>query len=312
MSLSTAIPLEIRERLGSDVCALRLEREGQVSALRRGEGMYFWRRFTAPRPFVRIGLAVLGLKSRSRSEFLDVKIVENVVDIAGLPAAFDGFRLVQVADLHCDLDPELIDCVIRLMDGLVYDLCVFTGDYHDEIGQPFDESLELMKKLIPHCGRNPVGILGNHDFLAKVETLERAGLRILLNENVAVERGGSRIWICGVDDPHYFHTDDMAKSAAGIPPGECRILLCHSPEPWMDAAAIGFNLFLTGHTHGGQICLPSGFPIVRRAHVPRAQLSGRWKEGKMHGYTSRGTGGCSVPARLNCPPEITVHVLRCA
>jgi predicted MPP superfamily phosphohydrolase len=261
---------------------------------------------------VRTGLRLLGLSRRAYREFLDVQLVENIVVLPSLPRAFDGFRLLQISDLHSDIDPALIDRVIELLDLARFDLCVLTGDYHNQIGDAWDESLALTLRLMPHLGREPLAILGNHDFLAKVPAFEAGGLRVLLNESVAIERDGARVWICGVDDAHVFGTHDLRAASAGIPDGECRLLLSHSPETWREAADLGYALHLSGHTHGGQICLPGGFPIVRKAPVPRPLLAGPWREGEMLGYTSRGTGSCSVPARLNCPPEITIHILKCA
>lgn len=95
-----------------------------------------------------------------------------------------------------------------------------------------------------------------------------------------------------------------------MPAGEPAILLSHSPETWREAAALKFDLLLAGHTHGGQLCLPGGMPLVRNAPVPRRLLAGPWTEGTLTGYTSRGTGACGVAARLFCPPEITLHTLR--
>jgi predicted MPP superfamily phosphohydrolase len=262
------------------------------------------------RATVKTGLAVLGLSRRAYRNFLDVRLVENVVRIPSLPPAFEGFRLLQITDLHSDLDPQLIDCVIGLLQNVSFDQCVLTGDYHNEIGTLWDRSMEHTLRLIPHLGTRPLGVPGNHDFLAKFSILEEGGLRMLLNESVSLERNGARLWICGVDDAHLFRTHDLEAACRDIPAAECRILLSHTPETWQEAARLGYALHLSGHTHGGQICLPGGYPIIRKAAVPRALLAGPWRVDDMAGYTSRGTGSCSVAARLNCPPEITLHILR--
>ena len=89
------------------------------------------------------------------------------------------------------------------------------------------------------------------------------------------------------------------------------ILLSHSPETHREAAALGYDLQLSGHTHGGQICLPGGIPILHNAPGCRRELiAGPWREGSMLGYTSRGAGAAGVAARFFCPPEITIHTLR--
>lgn len=297
--------LDPAERLGSRLASQRLALEAEL-----WNGKRHRRSSRLLRATVKTGLAVLGLSGRAYRNFLDVRLVENVVHIPSLSPAFEGFRLLQITDLHSDLDPKLIDRVMGLLQKVSFDQCVLTGDYHNEIGTPWDRSMELTLRLIPHLGPRPLGVPGNHDFLAKFSILEEGGLRMLLNESVSLERNGERLWICGVDDAHQFRTHDLEAASRGIPAGECRILLSHTPETWRDAARLGYALHLSGHTHGGQICLPGGYPIVRKAAVPRALLAGPWREDGMAGYTSRGTGSCSVAARLNCPPEITLHILR--
>ena len=88
------------------------------------------------------------------------------------------------------------------------------------------------------------------------------------------------------------------------------ILLSHTPEIYRQAAHAGFDLLLSGHTHGGQICLPGGIPITLDSNLPHAFGAGAWKYGNMAGYTSVGAGLCIAPVRFNCPPEITLHRLR--
>ncbi|HSD96826.1 MAG TPA: hypothetical protein VLB06_06745, partial [Sulfuricaulis sp.] len=90
------------------------------------------------------------------------------------------------------------------------------------------------------------------------------------------------------------------------------ILLSHTPEAYRNAAHAGFRLMLCGHTHGGQICLPGGIPIITDADCPRALVAGPWMYHGLIGYTSVGAGASIVDVRLNCPPEITLHRLRCA
>lgn len=145
-----------------------------------------------------------------------------------------------------------------------------------------------------------------------VPPLEAAGLTFLLNENTAIERDGHRLWIAGIDDADHYRTHLPDRARAGIADDACTILLSHSPECFRESAAAGFALQLSGHTHGGQICLPGGTAIIRKSSVPGWMISGRWKYQDLIGYTSPGTGSCTAAARLNCPPEITVHVLRCA
>src|SRR5690606_31536466 len=111
-------------------------------------------------------------------------------------------------------------------------------------------------------------------------------------------------------DPHYYRADNLEKAAAGLPDGAVTILLAHSPEIYRHAAYADFDLLLCGHTHGGQICLPGGRPIICNANSPRELCRGAWRYRDLQGYTSLGSGACMVDVRINCPPEITVHHLR--
>lgn len=302
----------LAERLGRDVLERRIRKQAGLWAreVHQGSGVF---RLEGIIPFddlVRLGLRLTGLSRRAYREFLAVRLVTNEVVLPRLPAAFDGFRLLHLADLHCDLDPRIVDVALEKLHGLSADAVVLTGDYHNRIGEDHRLSLELMGRLLAGLPKPRFGVLGNHDFIEKVAYLEEAGLPILLNESTPIERQGHRLWICGIDDPHFFRTHDLARARRGVPETETAILLSHSPETWKEAEALGYSLLLGGHTHGGQLCLPGGFAPIRNAPVPRRLLAGSWREGRLVGYTSRGTGGCGVAARLFCPPEITVHVLR--
>jgi hypothetical protein len=262
------------------------------------------------RRLVPLVLRLLGLWRRAHAECLAVRVIENEVFLPALPAAFDGFRLLQITDLHTDIDPGLAAAVIAALRRTHFDRAVLTGDYHNEIGEDWDHSVELTASIIPHLGNAPLATLGNHDLLDMVPPLEAAGLTFLLNENVAIDRDGDRLWIVGIDDAEYYRTHFPLHARAGIPADACAILLSHSPECFRESAAAGFALQLSGHTHGGQICLPGGIAIVRKSTVPGRMIAGPWSHRDLVGYTSPGTGSCTAAARLNCPPEITVHTLR--
>jgi uncharacterized protein len=104
--------------------------------------------------------------------------------------------------------------------------------------------------------------------------------------------------------------DNIEKAASEIPDNGFSILLSHTPEIYRQAAHAGFDLLVSGHTHGGQICLPGPIPITLDSVLPRHMGSGPWKHGDMVGYTSVGVGTSVVPVRINCPPEITLHHLQ--
>jgi predicted MPP superfamily phosphohydrolase len=134
---------------------------------------------------------------------------------------------------------------------------------------------------------------------------------MLLNESETIVRGNHRIHLAGVDDAHYYGAANLEKAASRVPYGEFALLLSHTPEIYRQAAHTGFNLMLSGHTHGGQVCLPGSIPISLSSDLPRHMGAGPWRYQTMAGYTSAGVGSSIVPVRFNCPPEITLHHLHC-
>lgn len=185
-----------------------------------------------------------------------------------------------------------------------------TGDYRGATFGVFDAALEGMLRL-RSCLREPVyGVLGNHDTIRMVPGLEGMGICMLLNECEPISRRGDRIYLAGIDDAHYYRVDNIEKAATEIPTDGFSILLSHTPEVYRHAAHAGFDLLLSGHTHGGQICLPGSIPITLSSVLPRHMGCGPWKYHDMAGYTSAGAGSSIVAVRLNCLPEITLHHLQ--
>lgn len=309
---SQTIPEEIRRRLGEERTLRRLTLEEKLRGRKvvQGLGAFSLERYFSVNACIGTAINLCGLGGRGRKNILDLRIEMHEVAIKGLPKSFEGFRLMQLSDLHCDLDARMMERIGEAMASVPHDAVVLTGDYHNDVHAPFGDSLAAMRRFIPLLHPVRFAILGNHDYLAKVAPLEEEGLPFLLNESALIERGGSRIALCGIDDPHFFRTHDLSKVCSDIPEGTPSILLSHSPETYREAARLGFDLMLSGHTHGGQICLPGGIPIYRNAPgCRREHLAGSWREGRMIGYTSRGTGSAGVPARFHCPPEITIHTL---
>ena len=256
-------------------------------------------------------LNFVGLYERGNRNLLDIRTVENDVFIRDLPEAFDGFRLLQLTDLHLDIDSKLRGAIEKVVQPVDYDLALITGDYRASTGGSYqmalDETIEFMKAL-----KKPTyAILGNHDFIEFVKPLEdQAEMSFLINESIPLKKDGDTIWLSGVDDPHMYKMDNFKRTYANVPAGAVKILMSHSPETWKEAAEYGVDFMMCGHTHGGQICLPGGIPVIVHAKCPRNMISGSWDFKGVQGYTSKGTGGCGVPVRFNCPPEITIHTLR--
>ena len=302
----------LEARMGRNLLSERLLHQARRTAklIHQGEGIFRLERLIPFDTLVAICLSLAGLRQRARRNYLDVRLVTREWHIPSLPPAFDGFRLLHVTDLHIDLDFALVPVAERLIRSVPHDAAVLTGDYRNATDGDYRPCLEGMGGIIKCLAPQRWGILGNHDFIEMVPPLEAAGLPILLNEVAAIERNGQKLWIAGIDDPHFYKTHDLAKVRASVPEGSCSILLSHSPETYLDVERLGFDLQLSGHTHGGQLCLPGGIPVVVPCKVGRQYIRGPWRFGKLQGYTSPGIGGGGVPARLNCPPEITLHILR--
>lgn len=303
---------QVAGRLGPALFRRRLHRQANLlaSLVHQGEGPLVVERLVPVDHLIEYVLALVGLRKRGRDNCLDIRIVTREQPLPGLPAAFDGFRLLQLSDLHLDLIPGFADVVIDRIRRTPHDLAVVTGDFADHPAGYFHDCLDDIRRIAGELGPGALAILGNHDIIEIVPHLEEAGLRVLLNENTFVERNGHHLWIAGIDDPHFYRTHDLGASRRGIPQGECAVLLSHSPEIYDKAARLGFSFMLSGHTHGGQICLPGGFAMIRNGRCPDAIACGAWNHHGLRGYTSRGTGSCGAAARFNCPPEITLHALR--
>jgi predicted MPP superfamily phosphohydrolase len=200
--------------------------------------------------------------------------------------------------------------LIELVSDVRYDLCVLTGDYRGKNYGPFEATLDGVARVRAHLMGPVYGVLGDHDTIQMVPGLEAMGIRMLLNESEVIVRGDQQIYLAGIDDAHCFKVDNLEKAALQIPSGKFSILLSHTPEIYRQAADADFDLLLSGHTHGGQICLPGSIPVILDAVLPRRMGAGAWQYHDMIGYTSVGAGSSVVPVRLNCPPEITLHCLR--
>lgn len=295
--------LHARQRLG-----IETDHEAQVF----GQGLTFFHpeNSTATQAIIRGGLRLTGLYWRARSNTARVVVRQNDVVSRHLPEPFDGFTILHLSDLHVELNEAAMLRVSELVADLSYDLCVLTGDYRFKTYGPFAAALDGMERLRRHLKAPIYGVLGNHDTIQMVPALEAMGIRMLMNECAAIARDDQRIYLAGVDDAHFYRMDNIEKAALEIPEGAFSILLSHTPEIYRQAAHAHFALMLSGHTHGGQLCLPGSIPIMLEAVLPRHMGAGRWKYNEMTGYTSVGAGSSVVPVRLNCPPEITLHRLK--
>jgi predicted MPP superfamily phosphohydrolase len=307
------ILVKLEQRLGRLHARQRLGIETDHEAQVFGQGLTFFHLenwYSAPW-IIRNTLKLTGLYWRARRNAERIVVKHNDISFKDLPPLFDGFTILHISDMHTDMNEVAMQRLCELVGEMRYDLCVLTGDYRGKTFGPFDAALDGVGRVRRHL-RGPIyGVLGNHDTIQMVPGLEAMGIRILLNESEVIERSDQRLHLAGIDDAHFYRVDNIEKAALLIPDDAFAILLSLTPEIYRQAAHANFKLMLSGHTHGGQICLPGSIPITLEAALPRRMGAGPWQHHNMIGYTSVGAGSSVVPVRLNCPPEITLHRLHC-
>jgi uncharacterized protein len=319
---------DLRQRSDWRLQRARIEQSGEKHT---PWGIWRTRRFSPLKrgcELARDGLAAAGLLPALARLTLNIRRTEIDLAFADLPSAFEGYRILQISDPHFDAVDGIADAIRARIAGVSADLCVFTGDYRSDETGPFKQRsiLAPMAKIVEEVAARDgsLAVLGNHDCHEMVEPLEDVvGVRVLTNEQVEIARDGQTIALIGFDDPHRFYSASSRRFAAALSSrfgsngqgsGQAhpfRIMLVHTPDLAEEAARLGCALYLCGHTHGGQICLPGGRPIVQYLHKETSLGRGLWQRRQMVGYTSRGAGVAgSLPIRLFAPPEITLFRLR--
>ncbi len=254
---------------------------------------------------------ITGLYKKGEKNTMDIRLEEKTLFFQNLPSNFEGYRVLLLTDLHLDGVEGLVDKVVQLLEGREIDLCLIGGDIRYKTYGEISECVRRMQKLIQgiQVYDGFLGVLGNHDCIEMLPDFEETGVIMLVNDCWFVERDGEFVWIMGVDDPHYYRLDDAREAARGVPQDAFSLFLAHSPEAYTNAAEIDADLYLCGHTHGGQICMTNGKPIFTNSRAPRFTAVGEWLHGGMKGYTSRGLAPSSIPIRFNCPGEVSVITL---
>jgi uncharacterized protein len=261
-----------------------------------------------------LGLRAIGLWRRGLANGLDIRYRILELSLPRLPREFEGYRILQVSDPHFDAAPGLGDSIVHAVAGAEVDLCVLTGDFRGAERGAFTQT-EILEPLAALCrtvraADGILAILGNHDVADMVAPFERLGLRVLINQAHHVRRGRESVAITGLDDVHRYYTPAANAALSAHDPRTCGIVLAHSPEMAGEAAAAGHALYLCGHCHGGQVCLPGGRPLITHLSRHRNLYGGLWRHGDMTGYTSHGAGLSNPPVRFNCPGEVTEFRLR--
>ena len=238
-----------------------------------------------------------------------------------LPAGLEGMRIVQLSDLHVGphTSRRHLARIAEGVRGARPDLIVLTGDQVDDFARDVEPLGEALGGLSAPLG--VIAVAGNHDVYAGWSEvrrgMERIGWTVLVNEAVPLERGGARFWVAGTGDPagrggprgpDPTVDPDVARTLAAIPDGAFTLALAHNPALWPELAARGVELTLSGHTHHGQLAVPSAGWSVASLFLDLAM--GTYRRGGSMLYISPGTNYWGVPFRIGALPEVTVVTLR--
>ena len=252
-----------------------------------------------------VGLTAIGVVSARRR----AAIVDVVVPIPNLPSALEGFTIAQITDVHVGptIKRGYIESIVEGVNSINADLVAVTGDVVDgsvaDLGHHIAPFADLKGKHgVYFC-------TGNHEYYSGAEAwcqeLTRLGLRVLLNEHEVIQHEGVDVVVAGVTDYNAgtvlpAHESRPADAIKGAPTDAFKLLLAHQPRSCFAAADCGYDLQLSGHTHGGQF-----FPWIFFVKLQQPFNAGLDRFKKMWVYTSRGTGYWGPPVRVGAPSEIT-------
>lgn len=227
-----------------------------------------------------------------------------------LPPELDGFRIVQITDIHVNptFRRAAVEDIVDVVNTLDADIVVLTGDLVDGSVAQLGFDVAPLKRISSVSGN--FFVTGNHEYYSGViewiEEVKRLGFSVLLNEHLVIRRGQARMLLAGVTDYRggnflSSHRSDPQKALNGAPPADVKVLLAHQPKNIFDAAKAGYDLQISGHTHGGQF-----FPWNLLVGFSQPYVSGLHKHENTQIYVSRGTGYWGPPLRVGSPSEITL------
>jgi hypothetical protein len=240
-----------------------------------------------------------------------LSIEHKRIELNRLPQAFDGFRVVQLSDIHHGpfSNREQIEQAVDTANRLKPDIIALTGDYISKERHYAAPCAEMLGRLKARHG--VFAVLGNHDHwvdAALITDLFRAeGITVLINEGMRFAKNGEAFWLAGVDDT-MVGLEDISLALAGARADEMKLLLAHNPVVLRRAARASVDLVLSGHTHGGQVAIRGERSASGK--VRRRLLKGLGRQGNTQIYINRGLGTVVLPIRYGCPPEISLLELR--
>ncbi len=268
------------------------------------------------RPETPLRALALNLSEAARSALTEpfrLTIEHHQIHLRRLPRELDGFRIVQLSDIHHSpfTSRAQIERAVATANSLQADIVALTGDYVSKERQYAAPCAELLGRLRARFG--VYAVLGNHDHwtdAALITDLFRAeGITVLVNQGMRFENKNAAFWLAGVDDT-MVGLEDLSLALAGSRGDEFKLLLAHNPIILRRAARAGVDLVLSGHTHGGQVTLRSERNASGRPR--RRLLKGLARQGETQIYVTRGLGTVVLPVRFGCPPEVSLLELRTA
>src|SRR6476646_7526447 len=253
-------------------------------------------------PLRSLALSLTHVARAALSEPYMLTIEHKRIQLNRLPKAFDGFRVVQLSDVHPGpfSDSEQIERAGETANRLQPDIIALTGDYISKERHYAAPCAEMLGKLKARFG--VYAVLGNHDHWT-----DAALITVLINEGMRFEKDGAAFWLAGVDDS-MVGLEDISLALAGASDDEMKLLLAHNPILLRRAARASIDLVLSGHTHGGQVAIRGERSTVKGAR--KRLLKGLGKLGNTQIYVNRGLGTVVLPIRYGCPPEISLLELR--
>ncbi|MES2635493.1 MAG: metallophosphoesterase [Pseudomonadota bacterium] len=253
-----------------------------------------------------IGVTIAGFLNARRT----ARVVTVDIPVQGLPAALDGFTIVQISDIH--IGPTIrgkhLDRIVDAVNSQQADVVAITGDLVDGSVPELQDHVAPLGRLQSRAGS--YFVTGNHEYYSGVlpwmAELRRLGINVLHNEHVVIERSGAKLVLAGVTDFSAGHFDESHRSdpraslARAPDDAAVKILLAHQPRSAPAAAEAGFDLQLSGHTHGGQF-----WPWNHFVRFQQPFTAGLHRLDELQVYVSRGTGYWGPPKRFGAPSEIT-------
>ena len=237
-------------------------------------------------------------------------VVDVEVPLADLPPQLEGFTIAQISDIHVGptIKRNFVEAIVDRVNRLGADMVAITGDVVDGSVQELAHHTEPLGRLESRHGTYIV--TGNHEYYsgahAWIHELRRLGARVLMNEHVVLDHDGAKLAVAGVTDysAHHFdpsHKSDPHAAVKGAPTGAPKVLLAHQPRSASSAVDAGYDLQLSGHTHGGQF-----WPWNLFVRLQQPFTAGLNRLGGMWVYINRGTGYWGPPMRFGVPSEITL------